>query len=60
MVEIKQRVRLVGACYKRFGSELYDAMIARLSLKVRLLEAEMYESLQWGGVTWTLNATHSL
>ena len=40
--------------------ELYDVMTARLSLKVRLLEAEMNESLQLGCVAWTLNATHSL
>ena len=31
---------------------------ARLSLKVRLLIAEMIETLLYGCATWTLNATH--
>ena len=33
------------ACYKRFGPGLRDRMTARLSLKVRLLKAEMIETL---------------
>ena len=41
MVEIKRRVRLMRACYKRFGSELYDMMTARLRPKVHLLKAEV-------------------
>ena len=31
---------------------------ARLSLKVRLLKAEVTETLLYGCVTWTLNAAH--
>ena len=41
MMEIKRRVRLMRACYKRLGAELlyvlYDMPTARLRLEVRLL-----------------------
>ena len=58
MVEIKRRVRPMRACYKQFGPERYDTATARLSLKVRRLNAEMIETLLYGCVTWTLNAPH--
>ena len=58
MVEIRQRVRLMRACYGRFSPELNDMATARLSLKVHLLKAEVIETLLYGCVTWTLNATH--
>ena len=44
------------ACFKRFGPELYDRMTAPLSLKVRMLMAEVIETLLYGCVTWTLSA----
>ena len=48
MVEIKRRVRLMRACYKRFGPELYDMTTARLSLNVRRLKSEAIETLLCG------------
>ena len=33
------------ACLKRFGPELYDRAAAPLSLKVRMLKAEVIETL---------------
>ena len=50
MVEIKRWVGLMRACYKRFGPELYDMTTTRLSLKVRLLKAEVIETLLYGCV----------
>ena len=47
-VVIKRRVRLIRACYKRFGPKLYDMTTARLSLNVRLLKAEVVETLLYG------------
>ena len=58
MVEITRRVRLRRACHKRFGPELYEKTTARLSLKVRPLKAGVIETLLYGCVTWTVNATH--
>ena len=51
IVGIKRRVRLMRACYKRFGPEQYYMTAARLSLKVRLLIYEMIETLLYGCVT---------
>ena len=39
------------ACFKRFGPELYDRTTAPLSLKVRMLKAEVIETLLYGCVT---------
>ena len=59
MVEIDRRVRLMRACYSRFGQELYDMTTAPLSLKVRMLKAEVIETLLYECVRWTLNAIHN-
>jgi len=56
--EIERRIRLMRACLKRYGPELYDRTNAPLSLKVRMLKAEVIETLLYGCVTWTLNADH--
>jgi hypothetical protein len=56
--EIERRIRLMWACFKRFGPELYDRTNAPLSLKVRMLKAEVVETLLYGCVTWTLSAQH--
>ena len=58
--EIERRIRLVWACFKRVGPELYkyDRTTAPLSLKVRMLKAEIIETLLYGCVTWTLSAQH--
>ena len=47
------------ACFKRFGPELYDRKTAPISLKARMLKAEVIETLLYGCVTWTLGAEHS-
>ena len=46
--EIERRIRLMWACFKRFGPELYDGTTASLSLKVRMLKAEVSETLLYG------------
>ena len=48
------------ACLKRFGPNLYlyDRTAALLRLKVRMLKAEVIETLLSGCVTWTLRAKH--
>ena len=54
MPEIKRRVRLAWACYSRFKRELHDLEAAPFTPKVRLLKAEVSETLLHGCVTWTL------
>ena len=59
MPEITRRVRLAWACYSsRFKRELYDLEAAPFALKVRMLEAEVMETLLYGCVPWTLGKEH--
>ena len=51
MPEIKRRVRLAWACYSRFKRELYDMEAAPSALKLRMLKAEVMETLLYGCVT---------
>ena len=48
MPEIKQRVRLAWARCSRFKRELYDMEAAPFTLKVRMLKAEVMETLLYG------------
>ena len=45
MPEIERRVRLAWACYSRFKRELYDMGAAPFALKLRMLKAEVMETL---------------
>ena len=56
--EVKQRIRLAWASYNRFKRELYDMEDALFTLKVRMLKAEVMETLLYGCVTWTLGQKH--
>ena len=58
MPEIKRRVRLAWACYSRSKRELYDKEAAPFVPKLRMLEAEVMETLLYGCVTWTLGKAH--
>ena len=51
MPEIKRRVRLAWACYSRFKRELYDIEAALSTLKLRMLKAEVMETLLYECVT---------
>ena len=57
-LEIERRIRFMWACLRRFGQELYDTKTAPISLKVRMLKAEVIETLPCGCGTWTLSAKH--
>ena len=52
VVEIERRVRFVRACYQRLGPEINDLTTASFSLKIRMLKAEVIETLLSGCVTW--------
>ena len=43
-LEIERRIRLMWACFKRFGPELYDRKTAPISRKACMLKAEVIES----------------
>ena len=58
MIEIDRWIRLMLEFHKRFSLKLYDVTTARLSLKVRMLKAEVIEILPYGCEAWTLSASH--
>ena len=58
ILEIKRRVRLAWTCPSRFKRELYDAEAAPFALKLRMLKADVMETLLYGCVTWTLGKEH--
>ena len=49
----KDRLQRAWACFQRYKMELYDRQGLRLRLKVRLLKAEVAETLLCGCMTWS-------
>ena len=54
MPKIKRRVRLAYVFHNRFKRELHNMEAAPFTLKVRMLKAEVMETLLYGCVTWTV------
>ena len=55
-IEINRRISAAWARIRKCSSQLYDRPHAELSLKVRLLKAEVIEALLYGCATWTLRS----
>ena len=51
-IEISRRLQRAWACFQRYKMEIYDRPGVRLRLKVRLLNAEVVETLLYGCMTW--------
>ena len=47
-VEARRRIQGVWACFGRYKMEIYDRPSVRLRLKVRMLKAEVMETLLYG------------
>ena len=52
-IEITRRLQRAWACFQRYKMEIYDRPDVRLRLKVRLLKAEVVETLLHGCMTWS-------
>ena len=52
-IEITRRLQRAWACFQRYKMEIYDHPGVRLRLKVRLLKAEVIETLLYGCITWS-------
>ena len=52
-IEINRRVLLANLRFRRYGLPLYDQPTAPLRLKVRMLKAEVMETMLYGCVTWS-------
>ena len=54
--EIKRRIGAAWASVRKYSSQLYDRRNTRLSLKIRLLKAEVMEAMLYGCATWTMRS----
>ena len=52
-VKVTRRIQRAWACFGRYKMEIYDRPSVRLRLKVRMLKAEVLETLLCGCVTWS-------
>ena len=54
--EIKRRIGAGRASVRKYSSQLYDRLNARLSLKIRLFKAEVMEAMLYGCATWIMRS----
>ena len=54
-IEITRRLQRAWACFQRYKMEIYDRPGVRLRLKVRLVKAEVVDTLLYGCMTWSPN-----
>ena len=52
-IEITRRLQRAWACFQRYKMEINDRPGVRLRLKVRLLKAEVVETLPYGCMRWS-------
>ena len=52
-IEITRRLQRPWSCFQRYKMEIYDRPGVRLRLKVRLLKAEVVETITYGCMTWS-------
>ena len=57
-VKVGRRIRNAWWSFRKYTLELYDRPSAPLELNIRLLRAEVLETMLYGCVTWSLRACH--
>ena len=57
-VEVDRRIRNAWCSFRKYTLELYDRSSAPLELKIRMLRAEVLETMLYGCVTWSPRACH--
>ena len=57
-VEVDRRIRNAWCSFRKYTLELYDRPSAPLELKIRMLRAEVLETMLYGCVTWSPRACH--
>ena len=57
-IEIDRRIRNAWCSFRKYTLELYDRPSAPLELKIRMLRAEVLETMLCGCVTWSPRACH--
>ena len=57
-IEVDRCIRNAWCSFRKYTLELYDRPSASLELKIRMLRAEVLETLLYGCVTWSPRACH--
>ena len=57
-IEVDRRIRNAWCSFRKYTLEDYDRPSAPLELKIRMLRAEVLETMLYGCVTWSLSACH--
>ena len=57
-IEVDRRMRNAWCSLRKYALELYDRPSAPLKLKIRMLRAEVLETMLYGCVTWSPRACH--
>ena len=57
-IEIDRRIPNAWCSFRKYTLELYDRPSAPLELKIRMLRAEVLETMLYGCVTWSPRACH--
>ena len=57
-IEVDRRIRNAWCSFRKYTLELYDRPSAPLELKIRILRAEVLETMLYGCVTWSPRACH--
>ena len=58
-IEVDRRIRNAWFSLRKYALELYDRPSAPLELKIRMLRAEVLETMLYGCVTWSPRACHN-
>ena len=57
-IEVDRRIRNAWCSFRKYTLELYDRPSAPLELKIRMLRAEVLETMLYDCVTWSPRACH--
>ena len=57
-IEVNRRIRNAWCSLPKYALELYDRPSAPLELKIRMLRAEVLDTMLYGCVTWNARACH--
>ena len=57
-IEVDRRIRNARGGFRKYTLELYDRPSAPLELKIRMLRAEVLETMLYGCFTWSPRACH--
>ena len=57
-IEVDRRIRIAWCSFRKYTLEMYDRPSAPFELGIRMLRAEVLETMLYGCVTWSPRACH--